>query len=161
MTGTNSALDVDLNVRGARTAGVGYGYGERYAKWGRFACEMPVCSPSHRACPGGGATLAQPCLRVVPSRRRPRSSTGTENTGRMRRRVPFVDGVGGGDEGGTPPQTGDAPRQPKSGEAGESKSAHVPTTLRSSSTPGAPAYLQVGYVTLCGKSGALSICFKL
>lgn len=44
MIGTHSALDTDL-LRArheARMAGVGYRPGEPYAKWGRFACEIPA-----------------------------------------------------------------------------------------------------------------------
>lgn len=44
MRGTRSPVFTDDATRNTRTAGVGYRQGESYAKWGRFACEMPASS---------------------------------------------------------------------------------------------------------------------
>lgn len=42
MSGTNSVLDDDLEARRVKKASVGYHVGESYAKWERFACEVPA-----------------------------------------------------------------------------------------------------------------------
>ncbi|CAM9159399.1 unnamed protein product, partial [Scytosiphon promiscuus] len=46
MAGTTSHIDCAFVPQGTRTAGVGYGQGEAYAKWGRFACEVPLYTRS-------------------------------------------------------------------------------------------------------------------
>ncbi|CAN0398368.1 unnamed protein product [Ectocarpus sp. 12 AP-2014] len=75
MSGTHSAVGNGFGGQGPRTPGVGYQPGEPYAKWGRFACEMPVGSRIGRDPDVGGEA---PVWRSSPnSRRRPRSSGGS------------------------------------------------------------------------------------
>ncbi|CAM9553422.1 unnamed protein product [Ectocarpus sp. 8 AP-2014] len=75
MSGTHSAVGNGFGAQGPRTPGVGYQPGEPYAKWGRFACEMPVGSRIGRDPDVGGGA---PVRRSSPnSRWRPRSSGGS------------------------------------------------------------------------------------
>lgn len=72
MAGTYSSVDIDIDQtsRNTHTAGVGYQRGEPYAKWGRFAYEMPTSrDPPRRS--RGSQSWKSP-------RPRPRSSDGTE-----------------------------------------------------------------------------------
>lgn len=42
MAGTHSSVKIGPTASSTHAAGVGYQKGEPYAKWGRFACEMPT-----------------------------------------------------------------------------------------------------------------------
>ncbi|CAM9688192.1 unnamed protein product [Ectocarpus sp. 13 AM-2016] len=75
MSGTHSAVGNGFGGQGPRTPGVGYRPGEPYAKWGRFACEMPVGSRIGRDPDEGGGAPAWHSSSN--SRRRPRSSGGS------------------------------------------------------------------------------------
>lgn len=75
MSGTHSAVGNGFGAQGPRTPGVGYQPGEPYAKWGRFACEMPVGSRIGRD-PGVGGGAPVRHSSPIP-RRRPRSFSGS------------------------------------------------------------------------------------
>ncbi len=73
MAGTHSSVDLEQTTRNTHTAGVGYQRGEPYAKWGRFACEMPTSRHPPRRSPGSQSWKSPPP--------RPRYSGGTETVG--------------------------------------------------------------------------------
>lgn len=143
MVGTNSALDSGLKTRGGRTPGVGYHKGEPYAKWGRFACDMPpvhflACRDRAR---GGAATSR---LSPTSSRCRPKSSIEAESRSGIVREddhVSPVDGIGSNTTEGKCPEEGFGYDGNKL--EGVSADCRVPTISKSSSASGAPAYLQV------------------
>lgn len=139
MIGTHSVLDASLlgaDTEETRTAGVGYRPGESYAKWGRFACDVP----SYRL--PGGLAHAKPGLNFAPpppasdfSERRVQPSTGdpaideaAENTVRSN-----DDGSGSTQESSSRRTPGDGRKQ-RFSDARE----HRPPFGR-----GIPTYLQV------------------
>lgn len=133
MVGTESAVNSGHRTSGTQIGGVGYKQGEPYAKWGRFACEMPVNyrNPGRGPSADCGASAERSSSRATASRRRSRSTnefcpTGTAGLA--------SDGVFVGDNtsGGLEHNRGEEEAQPKDFEG-----------MLRSGPRGAPAYLQV------------------
>ncbi|CAM9743420.1 unnamed protein product [Ectocarpus fasciculatus] len=154
MSGTHSAVGNGLRARGSRTPGVGYQPGEPYAKWGRFACEMPAGSPIGRDPDVGGGA---PVRRSSPnSRRRPRSSGGSGFHGSLGEKS---DCAGSGVGSATAEDNGGDSRaaQPSDSEV-EPEEANGRGPLRMSCSPSVrsgPAYLET-FLEMMAKSEAES-----
>ena len=137
MAGTRSSVDIGHTTRGTHTAGVGYQRGEPYAKWGRFACEMPASRDSCRRSPGRRSWKSP--------RRRPRSSDGTEADSN---RGQEDDGAVGG---GSSDSSGEAPAENGKGDGAEDEAERIDTTRMpyNTSVRGGSAYLEVTTL-VCG-----------
>lgn len=145
MAGTHTSVNTGYTTSSTHAPGVGYRTGEPYAKWGRFACEMPA------SCSIGRDPIASEGLWEHPSlnspRRRPRSSGGNgpdANAGQ---------GNDAGNGGGNVPGGADSP-----GNVDDDGGAHLHDgeeasqrfgdrdATRASTIPsvrGGPAYLEV------------------
>lgn len=134
MVGTESAVSAGHRTSGTQIGGVGYKQGEPYAKWGRFACEMPAnYRNTDRGPTADSRASAEPSSSgTIPSRRRARSTDGFILTGTTGLEVGGV-GVGSRDyvSGGLENNRGEV-AQPKDYEG-----------MQGLGPRGAPAYLQV------------------
>lgn len=147
MVGTHSSVYIGHPTRNTCTAGVGYQPGEPYAKWGRFACEMPAYSPIGRRHHEKGRVSAGQTSLKSPRRcpRSPRvadlgSNVGQENEYGI---DGGSNGEGGADQAGYIRDGGAA--QPHKGRDGIDRVGGR-GGLRTSYTPsvrGGPAYLEV------------------
>lgn len=83
MVGTESAVSAGHRTSGTQIDGVGYRQGEPYAKWGRFACDMPANYRNTDRGPAAdsGASAERSSSGTTPSRRRARSTDGFVPTG--------------------------------------------------------------------------------
>lgn len=83
MVGTESAVDAGHRTSGSHINGVGYNPGEPYAKWGRFACEMPANYRNTGRGPAAdyGASTKRSSSHAIPSRRRSRPTNEFNPTG--------------------------------------------------------------------------------
>lgn len=157
MVGTNSALDAGPRTRALRTPGVGYQRGESYAKWGRFACNLPGGFAGRDY---GGAHEAATRSPPSSSRHRPPCSVGGTNKDRIGQ-TEAARGVGGVDGGnGGLPSGGDSRSKPEGEEVEESTNTDVPTTSHPPPARGAPAYLQVSFLLtpLLTPIGSIPLC---
>lgn len=139
MIGTHSVLDASLlgaDSGETRTAGVGYRPGESYAKWGRFACDVPSYHlPSGLAHARPGLNFAPPPPAPNLSERRVRPSTGDAAIDEAAENIVGNDTDGGGSTHESSPR-----RTPANGRHQRFSDAceHHPPFGR-----GIPTYLQV------------------
>lgn len=159
MAGTGTSVKIGHTTSTTRTPGVGYQAGEPYAKWGRFACDMPASFSLSRDPYVRGIVREHPSLNSP--RRRPRSRGGNEADGNAGQEN--VDGCAGGssaprgvDPAGNSRDDGAAHRDDGENSAerfGGRDAARMPTT---SAVRRGPAYLEV---TVCIRGGhSYAVC---
>lgn len=134
MVGTESAVCTGHRTSGTQIGGVGYKQGEPYAKWGRFAYEMPANYRNTDRGPeaDSGASAKRSSSRTTPSRRSSRPTNEFCPTGTTELEA---DGAGVGVRGHVsagPENTRGEVAQPNDYEG-----------MQGLGPRGAPAYLQV------------------
>lgn len=140
MVGTTSALDAAPRPRAMRTTGVGYQPGEPYAKWGRFACNLPAGFATREYAGVEAAATRSP---PRSSRHRPRPSAGGTNDDIIGEAEAACVVGGVHVDGGGLLSSGDSHHKPEGEEVRESTDAEIPTSSHRPPVRGAPAYLQV------------------
>lgn len=148
MAGTHTSVNIGRTTSSSHAPGVGYQTGEPYAKWGRFACEMPA------SCSLGRDPYAREGAWGRPShnspRRRPRFWGGKKADGNAGQETDDGNGggnssaLGGGDPAGNSSRDGGAAHLDDGENTPEMFGGRDSTRTPSiPSVRGGPAYLEV------------------
>lgn len=146
MAGTHTSVKLGRTTSSTRAPGVGYQAGEPYAKWGRFACEMPAGSSLGRGPYAREGVWEHPSLNSP--RRCPRPWGGNEADASVRQEDDDGNDGGSSAPGGADPagssRDGGAAHLNDRENAAEKFGGRDATRMTATpSARGGPAYLEV------------------